>query len=243
MKRIHEGWKRYLNEMEMKSDPHQSRLKVGEKMRDFLFSPLQIVDPSLDMSMRASGNVASTYNFLYWAVFGTKQERKENPGRIYRPKLGLEFAHQKVEMLMLKLTDDEERTLAADIDTIIEVVKTKQHPTSSVQIPVTLTGHPNVEPSFGTTFFGGSGAVDWGMGGSILTPDGKSYLIYILEKIKSQLPETDIEPLPPKDLTSLYFLGQPFVPAGPADGVEKGHFSSKAFDYEAFLKSIGRGGK
>ena len=144
---------------------------------------------------------------------------------------------------MLKLTDDEEQTLAADIETIIDVVKTKQHPKSSVQIPVTLTGHPNVEPSFGTTFFGGAAATDWGMGGSILTPDGKSYLVYILEKIRQQLPETDVKPLPSKDVTSLYFLGQPFVPAEPADGVKKGHFSSKAFDYAAFLKSIGRGGE
>ena len=154
MKKIQEGWKRYLIEMEIKSDPNQSRLKVAKKMSDYLFSPLQIVDPALDMTLKASGNVASKYNFLYWAVFGTQEERK-NQSRIYRPELGLAFAKQKVDMLMLKLTDDEEKTLSADMDQLLDTVRSKKYPKDKIQIPVALTGHPGVDPSFGTAFFSG----------------------------------------------------------------------------------------
>ena len=125
MKRIHEAWRRHLNELEMKSDPNQIRMKVAKKMSDYLFSPLQIVDPSLDISMRASGNITSKYNFLYWAVFGTKEERMMQSG-IYRPKLGLQFAKQKIDLLMAKLSDVEEKTLSTDIAQLIQIVKGKE---------------------------------------------------------------------------------------------------------------------
>ena len=121
MKKIHKGWKKYLTES-MKSDIAQSRIKVGKKMSNYLFSPLQMVEPRLHMSLKASGNVPAKYMFLWWAIFGTKEERASGMN-VYRPKVGLEYAHQKVEMLMLKLTEDEETVLAADIDEMIDIVK------------------------------------------------------------------------------------------------------------------------
>ena len=187
MPKTQEAWKKYLKEVEMKSDPNQSRLKVAKKMSDYLFSPLQFVDPSLDMSMRASGNIASKFNFLYWAVFGTKEERMTQSG-IYRPKVGPEFAKQKIDLLMVKLANVEEKTLSADIDQLINIVKSKKYPKDKIQIPVTLTGHPGVDPSFGTAYINGTPSMDWGMGGSMITPDGKSYLLYVLELIRSTLP-------------------------------------------------------
>ena len=229
-------------EMQYKSDPNQSRLKVAKKMLNYLFSPLAIVDPSLDISMRASGNVASKMTFLYWAIFGTKQERMTQSS-IYRPKLGLEFAKQKIDMLMLKLTDDEEKTLSADIDQLIALVAAKDYPKDKIQIPVTLTGHPGVDPSFGTVYMNATPASDWGMGGSLMTPDGKSYLLHVLEYIKSLLPPTDVEKLSDNDVHSLYFLGRPYVKPEKPSEKTKSHFSDKAFNYQDFLKSIGRGGK
>ena len=69
MKKIHEDWNKYLKEIELKSDPDQSRLKVGKKMLDFLFSPLQLVDPRLAMTLKASGQLSTQYMFLYWAIY------------------------------------------------------------------------------------------------------------------------------------------------------------------------------
>jgi len=221
----------------------QSRIKVAKKMSDYLFSPLQMIDPRLQMTLSSSGNEPSKYMFLWWAIFGTKEERARG-GKMYRPKLGLEYANQKVEMLMLKLSEDEEETLAADIDMLIDVVSKKENPKSSIQLPVEMTGHPNVEPSFGTTFFGGSEASDWAMGGSMLTPDGESYLLYVLKLVKKNLPASNIEPLPRQVTKDLYFLGQslpvePSTPTAPTGD----RFSKAAFNYADFLKSIGRGGE
>ena len=239
MKRIQKGWKKYLAES-LKSDPTQSKIKVAKKMSDYLFSPLQMIDPRLQMSLNAAGNQPSKYMFLWWAIFGTKEERSTS-GQIYRPKLGLEFANQKVEMLMLKLSEDEEETLASDIDTLIDVVSKKENPKSSIQLPVELTGHPNVEPSFGTTYFGGSEASDWAMGGSMLTPDGESYLLYVLKLVKANLPPSTTKSLPRQAVKDLYFLGQS-LPLEP-EPEKNNRFSKAAFNYADFLKSIGRGGK
>ena len=227
----------------LKSDPKQSRIKVAKKMSSYLFSPLQMVDPSLHMSLQSSGNVPAKYMFLWWAIFGTKQER-ERGQKIYRPKLGIEYANQKVEMLMLKLTEDEEKVLANDIDILIDVVSRKENPKSKIQLPVELTGHPNVEPSFGTTYFGGSEASDWAMGGSVLTPNGESYLLYVLKLVKDNLPAGSGETMPEQNIKDLYFLAKdlPTSYDDDDDQVKRGHFSKHMFNYEDFLKSIGRGG-
>lgn len=194
------------------------------------------------MSLQASGNVPAKYMFLWWAIFGTKQER-ERGQRIYRPKLGIEYANQKVEMLMLKLTEDEEQVLANDIDILIDVVSRKDNPKSSVQLPVELTGHPNVEPSFGTTYFGGAAASDWAMGGSMLTPNGESYLLYALKLVKNNLPSASGETMPEQNIKDLYFLAKDLPTSyDDVDQVKRGHFSKHMFSYEDFLKSIGRGG-
>ncbi len=240
MKKIQEAWRKHIKEMSLKADPNQSRLKVAKKMLDYLFSPLQIVDPGLDVSLRASGNIGSKYGFLYWAVFGSKKER-QTQSRIYRPKLGLQFAKQKVDMLMLKLTDDEEQVLSTDIDQLIEIIKSKNYPKDKIQIPVQLTGHPGVDPSFGTTFFFGTAASDWGMGGSIMTPDGKSYLLHTMETLRSILPKAEVDKLETKEIHELYFIGQPYKEPEPLSDKGKSHFSPKAFSYQDFLKSIGRG--
>ena len=226
----------------LKSDPKQSRIKVAKKMSSYLFSPLQMVDPSLHMSLQSSGNVPAKYMFLWWAIFGTKQER-ERGQKIYRPKLGIEYANQKVEMLMLKLTEDEEKVLANDIDILIDVVSRKENPKSKIQLPVELTGHPNVEPSFGTTYFGGSEASDWAMGGSVLTPNGESYLLYVLKLVKDNLPAGSGETMPEQNIKDLYFLAKDLPTSyDDDDQVKRGHFSKHMFNYEDFLKSIGRGG-
>jgi hypothetical protein len=156
-------------------------------MDKYLFSPLEFINPRLNYSLKQSGNIVSKYTYLYWSIFGTKQEREEQQG-IYRPQVGLDFAKQKVDLLLLQLTDDEENTLSVDIDTLISIVSSKDYPKSSVKIPVELTGHPGVEPSFGTAYIGGSASMDWGLGGSILTPSGESYLLHTLKLIKAQLP-------------------------------------------------------
>lgn len=241
MKKTHKAWKKYLTEA-LKSDPKQSRIKVAKKMSDYLFSPLQMVEPSLHMSLQSSGNVPAKYMFLWWAIFGTKQER-EMGQRVYRPKLGIEYANQKVEMLMLKLTEDEEQVLANDIDILIDVVSRKENPKSNIQLPVELTGHPNVEPSFGTTFFGGSAASDWAMGGSVLTPKGESYLLYVLKLVKNNLPPATGESMPEQNIKDLYFLAKDLPTSyDDVDQVKRGHFSKHMFNYQDFLKSIGRGG-
>ncbi len=240
MKRIHKGWKKYLTES-LKSDPKQSRIKVAKKMSDYLFSPLQMVEPRLHMSLSASGNIPAKYMFLWWAVFGTKEERGLGK-KIYRPKLGIEYANQKVEMLMLKLTEDEERVLATDIDILIDVVQKKENPKTSIQLPVELSGHPNIEPSFGTTYFGGSEASDWAMGGSMLTPNGESYLLYTLKAVKSNLSQSTDKTLDRQNIKDLYFLGRDLPTSyGQSDGIKKGRFSKAALNYKDFLKSIGRG--
>lgn len=239
MKRIQKGWKRYLTES-LKSDPTQSKIKVAKKMSDYLFSPLQMIDPRLHMSLSSSGNQPSKYMFLWWAIFGTKEERAQG-GKIYRPKLGLEYANQKVEMLMLKLSEDEEQTLAGDIDVLIDIVSKKENPKSSIQLPVQLTGHPNVEPSLGTTYFGGAEASDWAMGGSMLTPDGESYLLYVLKLVKASLPQASADALPRQAIKDLYFLGQSLPLDTKVD--KNNRFAKAAFNYQDFLKSIGRGGK
>lgn len=226
----------------MKSDPNQSRLKTAEKVFKYLFSPLQFTDPTLDLSLKASGNIVSKYVWLYWAIYGTKEERSAYSG-IYRPKLGMEFAKQKVDLLMLKLTKDEEATLSSDIDQIISLVKAKDYPKDSVQIPVNLTGHPGIEPSFGTAFFSGMASMDWGLGGSIVTLSGKSYLIHVLELIKLKLSPSAVEKLSDQEIKSLYFFGRPYVKPEPPSPNAKSRFSQKAFDYGTFLRSIGRGDK
>ena len=241
MKKIHTGWKKYLTES-MKSDIAQSRIKVGKKMSNYLFSPLQMVEPRLHMSLKASGNVPAKYMFLWWAIFGTKEERASGMN-VYRPKVGLEYAHQKVEMLMLKLTEDEETVLAADIDEMIDIVSKKENPKTSIQLPVELTGHPNVEPSFGTTYFGGTEASDWAMGGSMMTPDGESYLLYVLKLVKENLPQPKEKPLDRQAVKDLYFLGQDSPKEYEKTPASKGRFAHAAgFNYQDFLKSIGRGG-
>ncbi len=242
MKTIHEGWKKFLTES-LKSDPKQSRIKVANKMSTYLFSPLQMVDPSLQMSLKSAGNRPAKYMFLWWAIFGTKEERAMGQ-KLYRPKLGLEYADQKVELLMVKLTEDEEEVLANDIDILIDVVSKKENPKSSIQLPVELTGHPNVEPSFGTTYFGGSEASDWAMGGSVMTPSGESYLLHVLKLVKKNLPPASGESMPRQNIKDLYFLGKdlPTSYDDDVDQVKSGHFSKHMFNYEDFLKSIGRGG-
>lgn len=240
MNKIHKGWNKYLTES-MKSDPKQSRIKVGKKMSNYLFSPLQMVEPRLHMSLQASGNVPAKYMFLWWAIFGTKEERAKGLS-IYRPEVGVEYANQKVEMLMLKLTEDEEAVLASDIDTLIDIVAKKENPKTSIQLPVELTGHPNVDPSFGTTYFGGSEASDWAMGGSMKTPNGESYLLYVLKLIKKNLSPTSGESMPRQNLKDLYFLGKDLPTSyDDVDQVKTGRFSKHAMNYQDFLKSIGRG--
>ncbi len=240
MKKMHKAWNRYLTES-LKGDSHQSRIKVGKKMSSYLFSPLQMVDPRLHMSLSSSGNIPSKYMFLWWAIFGTKEERSKGLN-VYRPKLGLEYANQKVEMLMLKLTEDEEQTLAADIDTLIDIVQKKENPKSNIQLPVKLTGHPNVEPSFGTTYFGGTEASDWAMGGSVLTSEGESYLLYVLKLVKSQLPPPSEKPLDRQSVKDLYFLGQDLPKEYEKTPASQSRFAHAAsFNYNDFLKSIGRG--
>ena len=202
-----------------------------------------MVDPRLHMSLQSSGNVPAKYMFLWWAIFGSKEER-ERGGKIYRPKLGLEYANQKVEMLMLKLTEDEEQVLANDIDILIDVVSKKENPKSNIQLPVELTGHPNIEPSLGTTYFGGSEASDWGMGGSVMTPSGESYLLHVLKLIKQSLPAASGDSMPEQNIKDLYFLAKdlPTSYDNDPDQVKRGHFSKHMFNYQDFLKSINRGG-
>ncbi len=242
MKRIHKGWKKFLTES-LKGDPKQSRIKVARKMSSYLFSPLQIVDPRLHMSLSSSGNVPSKYMFLWWAIFGTKEERSSSKS-LYRPNLGLKYASQKVEMLMIKLTEDEEQVLANDIDILIDVVQKGENPKSKIQLPVELTGHPSVKPSLGTTYFGGSEASDWAMGGSMLTPDGESYLLHVLKLVKKSLPPSSGETMEKQNIKDLYFLAKdlPTSYDDNTDPVKSGRFSKHALNYEDFLKSIGRGG-
>ena len=76
MSTTQKAWKRFLRET-LKSDPNQSRLKAADKMQKYLFTPLEFVDPRLNMALQAAGQTSSNFVFLYDAIFGSKQEREE----------------------------------------------------------------------------------------------------------------------------------------------------------------------
>lgn len=76
----------------------------------------------------------------------------------------------------------------------------------------------------------------------MLTPNGESYLLYVLKLVKNNLPAASGESLPEQNIKDLYFLAKDLPTTyDDVDQVKSGHFSKHMFNYQDFLRSIGRG--
>jgi len=241
MKKILKTWKCFLAEALTNPDESEIRLRVAQKLSDYIFKPLEIVDPQLAMDMGEAGKITGRYPYLYWAVFGSKQERMSKKP-IYRPNWGLRFAQDKIYHFISTLGEEEIKHLATDIDQLIKIAQQGEYPKDKVQIPVELTGHPKVDPAFGTAFIAGESSTDWGMGGSIKTPKGESYLVHIFKTLKSQV--QNVEPAAStqdQNVLSIYFYGERYAEINPEEEPDiSDRFSKHALDYQNFLKSIGK---
>jgi hypothetical protein len=242
MKKILKTWKCFLAEALTNPDESEIRLSVAEKLSDYIFKPIELSDPQAAMDMKNAGKITGRYPYLYWAVFGSKQERLSSKS-IYRPKWGLRFAQDKIYHFISMLNDEQIRHLATDIDQLVKIAQQGEYPKDRVQIPVHLTGHPSVDPAFGTAFVNGEASTDWGIGGSIKTPNGESYLVHIFKTLKSQLQNVEhAASTQDQNILSIYFYGETHAEIEPneeeADISDR--FSKHALDYQNFLKSIGK---
>ena len=238
MKIIQEGWRKFLKETSQGIDPNKVRLSIAKKMHDYLFAPMQITNPRMHQALQASKNIIVYYDWLYWALLGTKMERRRRLVRRPRWQLAQHFADQKVLLFLSQLNKDEQSALSADIDQLLNMVRSKNYPKKKIQIPLELTGHPGIEPSFGTVMINGTPAMDWGMGGSLLTQQGQSYLLYNLEKINNELPQVSpTQKLPDHELNELYFYGIVYEEPEPFEAHSDPHFRREEFaDFDQFKK-------
>jgi hypothetical protein len=228
-----------LKETNQPVDPNEVRLRIAKKMHDYLFAPMQITNPRMHQTLKASGNIIVELDWLYWALLGTREERKAR--MVPRPRWDLAdfFAQQKVDLFMSQLTPEEEAALYIDIDQLLKMVRSKNYPKKKIQIPLELTGHPGVEPSFGTVMINGTPAMDWGLGGSLTTRDGKSYLLFVLETLKAELSRQSAQAvkLSDKELNELYFYGIVYKEPEPFKPHKDSHFRRGEFaDFDKFKK-------
>jgi len=205
---------------------------------------MQITNPKMHQALQASGNIIVELDWLYWALLGTKEERRRRI--VTRPRWDLAdfFADQKVDLFVSQLTTEEEKALSVDIDQLLNMIKSKNYPKKKIQIPLELTGHPGVEPSFGTVMINGTPAMDWGLGGSLVTKQGKSYLLYVLETLKGELSlqSPQSKKLLDKELNELYFYGIVYEEPEPFKPHKDSHFRRSEFGdfdkFQKFMKSL-----
>ena len=229
MKKILNEWRNYISEQSV--DPLKTRIEIGKKMNKYLFGTHH----------NAKGSeILSRYTFLHWAIYGTKQEREEGQ-RQYRPDVGMEFASEKVNLFLKYLEPEEIPLLLSDIPHLVSLLRSGNVPEFPVQLPVELTGHEGVDPSFRVPYVGRRSIDDWGMGGSLRDPSGQNYIFTILEMIANKLPnETPAEPLTKEEVRATYFMAEkPSKPEKPAR--RRNPFSSLAtsgMSYEDMIQKL-----
>jgi hypothetical protein len=205
MKKILREWKRFIAE-NVTSD-EQIRIDLGKKMNSVLFKS---IDPSKNPEEYGDygPDILKKYKYLHWSVHGTKAER-ERGEKPFRPEMGYKFVEQKVNHFIASLTSDEKRVLKADIPQLVSLLKKGDVPKFSVQIPVELTGHEGVDPSFRVPNVGRKSIDDWGMGGTLRNPAGENYIFYILDAIYNKLPASrSVEPATEQEIRHLYFMSE-----------------------------------
>ena len=206
MKKILNEWRKFLTEADY--DPEQIRIEIGKKMNQFLFGASRL-DPSQDPAKYGDygPDLLKKYKYLHWSIFGTKSERADG-SKFYRPEIGMKFVEQKVNYFLKNLNNDEKAVLNADIPQISSVLRSGDYPTFGVQIPVEMTGHRGIDPSFRAPFIARKSIDDWGMGGTVRDPSGDNYIFYILDLISNKLPESSVPTLSDNEIRSLYFMSE-----------------------------------
>ena len=205
MKKILNEWKKFINESIAADE--QVRIGIGKKMNNILF---KAVDPSMNPENYGDygPDLLKKFGYLYWAVFGTKIERARKE-QIYRPEVGLKFVEQKVNRFVASLDTEEKVILQTDIPQIATLLRSGDVPKSPVQIPVELSGHSGVDPSFRVPMFGRRSIDDWGMGGTIKDPNGDNYIFYILSLISNKLPSPNpASKVSDQEVRSSYFMSE-----------------------------------
>ena len=206
MKKILNEWRRFITEANY--DPEKIRIEIGKKMNQFLFGAGRLY-PSHDPAEYGNygPDLLKKYKYLHWSIFGTKAERADG-SKPYRPEVGMKFVEQKVSYFLKHLSDDEKAVLQADIPQISSVLRSGDYPTFGVQIPVEMTGHEGVDPTFRVPFVDRKSIDDWGMGGSVKDPNGENYIFYILDLVDNKLPQSAVPTLSDKQVRSLYFMSE-----------------------------------
>ena len=214
MRKILNEWRKFLTEQE--SDLGQARIEIAKKMNNFLFGVHHI---------SKGAEILSKYTFLHWAIYGTKQE-KEEVGLQYRPEIGDDFVNEKINLFLSYLTPNEASILVADIPHLKQLLFRGDIPNFPVHLPVEMTGHAGVDPSFQVPFIAGKSIDDWGMGGTIKDPSGNNYIFTILDRISQRLSQYN----PATETTeekarSFYFMGQKPPEPEPEPVKNRGRFS------------------
>ena len=247
MKKILNEWRRFINEAG--PDNSQVRINIAEKLSKFLFAPIDR-DRAPDKYNESNPvEMLKKYWVLHWAIFGTKQERQmirrgDTDGLRPIPDFqkGKEFADAKVDYFISKssLTSEEQSVLKNDIPQLIDMISRGYVSEGRVQIPVELTGHENVDPAFSVPRFNQRDVGDWGLGGTIMTDGGESYILYVLGSIGEKVSSTKaVESLSDKELYHLYFLGEVMSDEIDKPAPKNKHFSSLAgMSYEDMVKML-----
>jgi len=205
MKKIINEWRRFINEDETSYE--EIRIGLGKKMNSVLFTSL---DPAMNPEEYSDygPDVLKKYKYLHWSIHGTKHERGRGD-KPHRPEMGYKFVEQKVNHFINSLTSEEKRVLKADIPQIASLLRRGDVPEFSVQLPVELTGHEGVDPSFKVPNVGRKSIDDWGMGGTVKDPTGDNYIFHILDVIDNKLPASGyVERVSDEEVRHLYFMSE-----------------------------------
>jgi hypothetical protein len=205
MKKILNEWRRFINESPSRDE--QTRISIGNKMNSVLFKS---VDPEQNPEEYGDygPDVLKKYKYLHWSIYGTKAERErgENPRR---PEMGYKFVEQKVNRFISSLSEDEKRILKADIPQLTSLLRRGEVPKFSVQLPVEMTGHAGVDPSFRVPMTGRKSIDDWGMGGTVRDTTGDNYIFHILDSINNKLPSSGpVRKVSDQEIGHLYFMSE-----------------------------------
>ena len=205
MKKILNEWRKFVNEGKVEDE--QTRINLGKKMNNVLFKSL---DPSKNPEEYSDygPDVLKKYKYLHWAIHGTKHER-ERGDKPHRPEMGYKFVEQKVNHFIRALSPEEKRILKADIPQLVSLLKRGDVPKFSVQLPVELTGHEGVDPSFRVPITGRSSIDDWGMGGTVRDTTGENYIFHILDLVANKLPDSGpVKKVSDQEIRHLYFMSE-----------------------------------
>lgn len=205
MKKIINEWRNFI--IEQKNKTEMIRIGLGKKMNNVLFKSLDPFKNPEEYSDYGP-DILRKYKYLYHSIYGTKAEREagESP---YRPEMGYKFVEQKVNLFIRSLTPGEKVVLKNDIPQLVSLLKSGDVPKFSVQLPVQLTGHSGVDPSFKVPMTGRASIDDWGMGGSLKDTTGENYIFHILDLIDNKLPSAPpMEKVSDLEIRQLYFMSE-----------------------------------